>query len=404
MKNSRPRVALIYDRINTRYGGAEKLLCAVQDIFPEATVLTSVYDPQNAIWADKMKVVTSFLQRVPWSAKLYRYLVWLMPLAFESLDCSEFDLIISLTSAEAKGVVTNSDQLHICYLLSPPRYLWSYRDQYHKNRLINFLSQVLHPYLSWWDKSAAFRPDIIIPISKLSSERSLSIYNRATLDPIYPTLYKILPTPQIEPFSSKKNALNFHPKNKVTLRKILHSLPKKYYLVVSRLVPYKGIERVIEAIQVLGLSLVIVGEGPEKNFLERLVTKLNPSSVNQIRFLGSVTDQDLSLLYQNCESLIMAGEDDFGLTALESWHYGKPVILNSRSGVSELSGGCPQSCILVDGSVSSLVSALTSFNPLEHNQSKIQRWAQKYDTLAFSTQFREKIHELWRTFLSERPL
>src|SRR3989304_9837143 len=124
-KTVSPSVALVYDRVNTPYGGAENVLLALHQAFPTAPLFTALYSPKHAPWAAVFPAVrASFLNRLPFLRTAHRWLAWLMPLAFESLDFSDYDLIISITSAEAKGILTKPDQLHLCYLLTPPRYLY----------------------------------------------------------------------------------------------------------------------------------------------------------------------------------------------------------------------------------------------------------------------------------------
>src|SRR5258708_2622600 len=171
MKSTSPKVALVYDRVNTHYGGAENVLLALHQIYPSAPLYTSVYNPQTATWAKVFDVRTSFLQKFPFAKKFHRLYVALMPLAFESFDLSEFDIVISISSAEAKGVLTKPNQLHVCYLLTPTRYLWSHAEEYQKDWLTGPIRALIFNYLRWWDQSAALRPDIFIPISQLVAER-----------------------------------------------------------------------------------------------------------------------------------------------------------------------------------------------------------------------------------------
>ena len=156
-------VVLVYDRVN-KFGGAERVLMALHEIWPEAPLYTSVYDPESTPWTKGWDVRPSFLQKFPWARRNHESLGWLMPLAFESLDLSGFDVVISLTSEAAKGVITSPRQLHICYLLTPTRYLWSHAVAYLGTvplplRPLAFVAQLK---LRHWDFVAAQRPDHII--------------------------------------------------------------------------------------------------------------------------------------------------------------------------------------------------------------------------------------------------
>lgn len=310
------RIALIYDRANIAYGGAEQVLTAIQTFYPEITLFTSIYDPKKAKWAKNFtKIKTSFLQKIPFTSKLHRYLAALMPFAFESLDLSKYDIVISVTSAEAKGVVTRRDQLHLCYLLSPPRYLYHYQDEYLKqNRLlqlplINSFAKAALNYLKKWDQAAIYRPDLIIPIAQIVKKRAEKYYPKLTFEKV---IY-----PPINTF------LNKYEKSDAAL------IEGKYLLLVSRLVPYKNIAPAILACKKLGRKLVIVGEGPEEKYLKNLANNL-------IVFKKQLHQKELANLYQHCQAVLSPGLDDFGIVALEANLFGKPVIINHLAGAAEL--------------------------------------------------------------------
>src|SRR3990172_2765359 len=162
---SNQKIALVYDRVN-KWGGAERVLLALHEMFPKAPLYTSVYDSKNAPWAQVFpKVVTSFLQKLPFAKSNHEFLAPLMPLAFESFDFSGFDLVISVTSEAAKGIKTRFGTLHVCYCLTPTRYLWSGYDDYFKGSPFKVVTKPIINYLRWWDKRAAKRPDVMIAIS-----------------------------------------------------------------------------------------------------------------------------------------------------------------------------------------------------------------------------------------------
>jgi hypothetical protein len=132
------KVALVYDRVNTPYGGAEKVLLSLHELFPAAPLYTSLYNPKKAHWANIFEVKASFLNSIPFLKNNHQLIAFLMPLAFESFDFSQYDLVISITSAEAKGVITKPQTTHLCYLLTPPRYLYSHKRFYlQKSRIFN---------------------------------------------------------------------------------------------------------------------------------------------------------------------------------------------------------------------------------------------------------------------------
>jgi hypothetical protein len=167
------KVAIVYDRVN-KWGGAERVLLALHEIFPKAPLYTSVYDSKRAPWAKVFpEVKTSFLQRIPFIKYLHEFFGWLMPIAFESFDFDEYNLVISVTSEAAKGIITKPQTLHICYCLTPTRYLWSSHDYYFKNPPVYFkifpffwlISRPFVAYLKNWEMKAVTRPDKFIAIS-----------------------------------------------------------------------------------------------------------------------------------------------------------------------------------------------------------------------------------------------
>jgi len=172
------KVAIVYDRVN-KWGGAERVLLVLHKMFPDAPLYTSVYDEKSAPWAGVFpKIITSFLQYLPFAKNNHELLPFLMPLAFESFDFSGFDLVISVTSEAAKGIITKPETLHVCYCLTPTRYLWSHHDQYFKNTIFKILSKPFIVYLKKWDKIAAQRPDRMIAISTEVKNRIKKYYQR----------------------------------------------------------------------------------------------------------------------------------------------------------------------------------------------------------------------------------
>lgn len=362
------KIALVYDRVNTPHGGAEKVLLALHQLFPDAPLYTSVANLNKAKWAKIFDVKTSFVQSLPFAKNNHRLLAWMMPLAFESLDLSAFDIVISVTSAEAKGIITRADQLHICYLLTPTRYLYSHKKHYQDN-LTNWLfiksfARKFLSYLRWWDQAAASRPDVLIPISKLVAARTYQYYHRKTQPVVYPPVEVI----------SKKNNVS-----KPT------EMQGEYYLVVSRLVSYKRIDLAIRACHQLHKKLLIVGSGPDHQKLNKLKKELQ---ANQVHFLGNVSSKKIAELYQKCIALVLPGQEDFGVTILEALSYGKPVIIQKNSGVSELITHQTHGVLLSNETVNAVVTAITQLENSTFDRRKLIGVAKKLTT----KQFQEKMY------------
>jgi glycosyltransferase involved in cell wall biosynthesis len=282
------------------------VLLALHEIWPEAPLFTSVYNPNTAPWAKIFKVESSFLQKFPLAKTTHELYPWLTPLAFESFNFDEFDVVISVTSADAKGIITKPKITHICYCLTPTRYLWSGYNEYFCSKALRVFSSPLVSYLRLWDKVAATRPDFFIAISKNVQRRIKKYYGRESTV-IYPPV-------DIKKF--KIENLNLKIQDEI------------YFLVVSRLVPYKRIDIAIEAFNKLGLPLKVIGTGLEEGRLRKMAQ-------GNIEFLGNLTDRQLVRYYQNCQALIFPTEEDFGLAPLEVQACGRPVIAFAGGGALE---------------------------------------------------------------------
>lgn len=172
------KVAIVYDRVN-KWGGAERVLLTLHKMFPKAPLYTSVYDAKNAKWAKVFpKIYTSFLQKIPFAKSNHELLAPFMPFVFSRFNFDNYDLVISVTSEAAKGIITRPETLHVCYCLTPTRYLWSHYSLYFKNPFLKFLSKPVINYLRKLDKVSAQRPDIMIAISTEVQKRIKKYYDR----------------------------------------------------------------------------------------------------------------------------------------------------------------------------------------------------------------------------------
>lgn len=343
------KVAIVYDRVN-KFGGAERVLLVLHEMFPEAPLYTSVYDSENALWANVFpKIYTSFLQKIPFAKTHNELFGWLMPIAFESFNFDDFDLVVSVTSEAAKGIITGVKTRHVCYLLTPTRYLWSGYNEYFRNPILKFISKPIINYLRWWDKVAAQRPDEIIAISTEVQKRIKKYYGRNS-ELIFP--------PVDNTFSYRKNSLLRVSVKQKTSRQFLLDM-NQYFLYVGRLVKYKKVDLLVETFNELGLPLVIVGVGSEQY-------KLKSKSKKNIIFLGKVSDDELPKIYENAKAFLMPQDEDFGITAVEAQSYGIPVIAFKFGGAIDT---------VVDGMTGVLFNSQTK-------QSLIEA-IQKFDTTSF---------------------
>jgi glycosyltransferase involved in cell wall biosynthesis len=356
------KVALVYDRVN-KWGGAERVLLSLAKIFPEVDLYTSVYNEKKALWAKAFDVKSSFLQNFPLASSAHEFYPTLMPIAFESFNFDGYDLVISVTSESAKGIITKPGTLHICYCLTPTRYLWSGFKDYFRNPLLRFFSLPAVSYLRKWDKIASSRPDKYIAISTEVKKRIKKYYGQDAE----------LIFPPIEPPDPKSQSKNNKPK-------------EDFFLVVSRFVYYKRIDIAIKAFNKLGIPLKIVGTGAQGRILKRLAKK-------NVEFLGDLTDEKLSVYYKNCRALIFPGLEDFGLVMAEAQSFGKPVIAFRGGGALDIIKEGITGEFFNEQNEDSLIKTMEIFNNKSYNTSLCEENSYKFSFDNFKKQFLEIIYK-----------
>jgi len=366
------KVALVYDRVN-KWGGAERVLLALHEIWPDAPLFTGVYNPQSAKWADVFEVKPSLIDKLIFTRTRHELFAWLMPFGFENFLFDDYDLVISVTSAEAKGIITKPKTLHICYCLTPTRYLWS-NDKQYRNSIhpaIRWVADPVLTYLRKWDKVAASRPDAYVAISEYVSNRIKRYYNRDSVV-IYPPVSQLADTHS---------------------RSVIHTpeMGKGYYLVVSRLVKYKKVDLAIKACEQLKHSLVIIGTGSEKDYLQKLAG-------NNTTFISDVNDGELAGYYQSCKALIAPQEEDFGLVAAEAQSMGKPVITFYKGGVSEIVKDGVTGKYFNKQTVASIIEALADFDASVYNSKEIRSKSKKFSKLNFMRKFEKHSLSMLNTY------
>ncbi|MBU0776948.1 glycosyltransferase [Patescibacteria group bacterium] len=350
------KTAFLYDRVN-KWGGAERTLLALHEVFPNAPLFTAVYSTENAPWAKVFpKVIPTFLQKIPFTKDKHELLGTFTPIAFENLDLTGFDLIISVTSEAAKGVIVQPPTKHICYCLTPTRYLWSGYDIYFRNPLLKLISKPVVDYLRVWDKIAAQRPDKMIAISRAVQKRIKKYYNRPS--------EVIFPPVELDFFKN-----NFSNKNGKEKR-------EKFFLVVSRLVPYKMVDLAVSAFNELGLPLIIVGTGSEEE-------KLKNMAKSNIKFVGHLTDTKLADYYKKCAAFIFPQEEDFGIVALEAQAAGAPVIAYKAGGALDTVIEGKTGVFFDKQNKKSLIKAVKKFEKLSFNQKDLIKNAERFSKERF---------------------
>lgn len=359
------KIALVHDYL-VQDGGAERVLQALQQIWPEAPTYTLFFDPQRLpVFRDK-DVRTSFLQRAPLIKTKYQMYVALMPTAMEQLDLSDYDVVVSNTSAFAKGVIVRRDALHICYCHTPTRYLWSDTHSYVQElRLPRLAKSLLLPVLSYlrlWDRQAAERVDHFIANSKTVEERIKKYYRRDSRI-IYPPV-------EIDRFS-------------------ISSEPKTYFLAGGRLVAYKRFDLIVEAANKTGLPVKIFGTGPIEEELRR-------SAHENVTFVGKISDEEKARLYAGARAFIHPHEEDFGITAVESMAAGRPVIAYRKGGATEtiLEGVTGE--FLDEQSWEELADTMIRFDDKRYDPERIRAHAGTFHQTTFQQSIRQFVEEAWK--------
>lgn len=361
------KIALIHDFL-TQNGGAEKVLHAFKEIYPEA--------PIYVLFADKQKfssmfkpadIRESFLTKMPFVLSKYRYYLPIMPSAIESLNLNDYDVVLSSVSAFAKGVITKPETVHVSYCHTPTRYLWSDSHEYVANlKMPVFMKRILELQLNRlrvWDKLAAERVDYFLANSHLVKDRIAKYYNRPSTV-IYP------------PVETNK----FYITDK----------PGDYYLAGGRLVSYKRFDLIVDAFNRLALPLVIYGDGPEyKNLRKR--------AKSNIKFVtGWLSDADLTRLYSESIAYIQPQIEDFGITAVECMASGRPVIAYSKGGSLETVKEGVSGTFFKHQDWASLVDAVMRFRPENYNSQTIKQYAERFSLENFKIQISNFVNEKYQ--------
>ncbi len=364
------RVALVHDWL-TNLAGAERVIFAMHESFPEAPIYTSVFVPELFSELSDADVRTSFLQKVPYAKVKHQAFPFLRTIAFEGFDMSEYDVVVSSCHAEAKGVLTRPETLHICYCYTPVRYWWGGYNEYLANPRfgpLNPLVKAVMPfvanYMRVWDRCAADRVDVFVATCGNVANRIKKYYRRDSLV-LYPPVNTAWLTPSED--------------------------VDEYYLLAGRQIPYKRTDIAVRAFNKLGLPLKVAGTGSELDYL-RSIARPN------IEFLGRVPDDELAELYSRCRAFIFPQEEDFGITPLEAMAAGRPVIAFRGGGALETVLEGETGVFFDTQDEDSLIEAVKAFKPEEFRPDILRRHAQKFDVGAFKVNFKELVATEWQKY------
>ena len=387
-------LALVHDDL-IQHGGAERLFVVMAEIWPEASVFTSMVAGKWKMLNDKWKISTSFMQHLPFKKKLYRAYFPLYPLAFESFDFSGFDVVLSSSTRFAHGIITKPETKHICYMNTPGRMFWEPREYFSSFRTgqfssppeekpprfsrrlgnragVGLLGVALSPLLSWfrqWDYSAAQRVDYFIANSRSVKKKIKKYYGRDS-EVIYPFV-------ELERFNKDVTRYPLRGNTESSSTHTASPTPHNdYFLIVSRLASWKRIDIAIEACNQLKLPLVIVGAGPDRRRLQKLAGP-------QVIFLGRLLDEDVIQCYQSCRALIFPQREDFGITPLEAMASGKPVLAYKAGGALETVLPGETGEFFYPQMAEALVRALSNFRPEKYNPAMCRNQAARFSKQQF---------------------
>ena len=369
LRNANLKIAIVHDWI-LNLSGAERVLKVLHDIFPQAPIYTLVYNKDfTDKFLPKAKIKPSFLQKAYQFLRSHQFLVPFIPMAIESFDFSKFDLVISSSVSFSKGIILRPHTINICYCTSPMRQVWDWSSEYkrEKHRTPKLIVILWQHLIRIWDRQAAHRVDHFIAISEVVRKR-IKKYYQVDSTVIYPPVEFL--------------------KSKIKLSK-----PdiRNYFLIVSRLFPSKNVDIAVRAFNRLNWPLVVIGDGPERKRLQKIA---NPN----IQVLGHLTDDQVVNYYTNCSGFIMPQEEDFGITPIEAFSYGKPVLALRCGGALEyieegINGeffDAPVPDVLANG-VRRMRENLAKYNP-----EKIKKTAERFSVERFKKELLEFITNVTR--------
>jgi len=354
------KVALVHDFL-IKLGGAEKVLEVLAKMYPEAPIYTLLYDEKacGSVFP-KERVRTSWLQKMPaFLRKRQRYLFPLMPRAIESLDFSEFDLIISSSNAYAHGILTPSESTHICYCHSPMRYAWDYTHKYADEQKIGPIRKYAITKLiggvRFWDKVASDRPDKYIANS-IHVKNRIKKYFRQDSEVVYPPVD--------------------------TERFTVTGKHEDYFLIVSALTPFKKIDLAIQLFNKTGKRLVVIGGGAQYEYLKSIA---GPT----VDIVGRKDDETVKTFMENCRAYILPAEEDFGIAPVEAMACGKPVLAYARGGALEYVVPGATGELFYGTTVESMEDGLGRLivNEPDYDRPAIRKFAEKFGTQNFEKNF-----------------
>lgn len=365
------KIAIVCDWL-TNSGGAEKIILGLHQLFPEAPIYTSVYNPDKVKGFENAEIHTSYLQNFPFAKTKHQLYLGLLPQVFENFNLNQYDLVISSSHSCAKGIITKPSTLHVCYCHSPMRYAWenslNYIQEYDINPIIKKIAPLFIHKIRLWDRISADRVDNYIANSHYIQNRIYKYYRK--------------PATVIHPFIDLKK-ISFNPQKR-----------DDFFLAVGRLTTYKKFDLIVRTFNQLQLPLKIVGTGVAYKNL-RKIAKSN------IEFMGFISDQKLQDLYSKAKAVVFPQIEDFGIIPLEAMATGCPVIAYKAGGALETIIENKTGVFFDEQTEKSLADAIGKFNHLKFKPEFIREHASNFDRSVFNQKILDYLEKKWQTWQNE---
>ncbi|WP_284641720.1 glycosyltransferase [Paenibacillus silviterrae] len=359
----RLKVAIVHDYLN-QMGGAERVVGVLHRMFPEAPIYTTIADRQKLLpELQGADIRTTWMQRIPGILKRFKHFFWLYPFGVGSMDLGGYDLVISSSSAYAKGISVKGKTIHICYCHTPMRFAWdfaAYMEGTDTPSALKAAARLLTGPLRWWDRTTSNRVHQLVANSTIVQERIRKHYGR-----VAPVIYPPVNISRFEVSGEK---------------------PGDYLLVVSRLVSYKRIDLAVEACTRLGKRLIVIGDGPDRARLQSLA---GPT----VEFMGRLPDEEVVYYMQHCEAFLFPGLEDFGITPLEINACGRPVIAYQGGGALDTIVPSLNGLFFLEQTASSLENAIRALQKIVWDSAEIRRHAERFSEEVFVRRMTSIIEE-----------
>ena len=367
-----PRIAVVHEWL-VDHSGSEKVLEQMLQVFPDADLFSVVEFLPGELrpFIQHKPVTTTFIQKLPFAKKKYRNYLPLMPLAVEQLDVSGYDIVISNSHAVAKGVITSSNQLHLCYCHSPIRYAWDLYHQYLREASLTtgakgFLAKTFLHYLRQWDLSTVNRIDHFMANSRYIAQRIEKVYKR-TSTVIYP------------PVNTDYFAL--------------YPQKEDFFLTASRMVPYKKVDLIVQAFaQLPDKKLIVIGDGPD---FEKVKARVKAQAGENIQLLGFQPLEVLRDYMQRARAFVFAADEDFGIIPVEAQACGTPVVAYRKGGSLETVVAGKTGLFFDEQSIAAVVEAVSKFEATAHHFDArvIRKHATRFSEEKFRENFRDFVNQ-----------